>query len=279
MAQAAVTRLTAVGAVAALLLLFASAPPARQVESSIAAFVAPASRAVHDAVRPAVDVILNTGQLQTLAEENAELRRTIASLESDLAALREATIAQEQVASLRSAVGGDGAGYVSAAVLLADPSPTHRSLLLDRGAADGIAPGQPVLGPGATLIGVVVSADRDRARVRVLDDPRSAAAVVVQGSRTQGALAGGRDGLRLEFIPSETTIAEGDAVLTSALGGLLPAGLLIGRVRSVEADERALFASISVEPFVDYTALEQVLVMTGFTPAVAESGTSRAGGP
>ena len=269
-------RIATLAAVAALLLALSALPFARDLESRLGAAVAPISAALHDAVRPAADVLLNAGQLAQLAEENAELRAGLARLEAELAALREAGVEAEQAAALLAAVGADSGRYVVASVILRDPAPSRRSITLDRGTADGIAPGQPVLGASATLVGVISEAGEHRARVRLLNDPRSAVTAMVQESRTAGALAGGPDGLRLEFVPVGAPVGEGDLVLTSALGGRLPDGLLIGRITAVDSDRQDLFETVTVEPLADYARLEQVLVVTDFLPDDSPDGATAA---
>ena len=103
--------------------------------------------------------------------------------------------------------------------------------------------------------------------VRLLDDYASAVAAAVQQSRTPGALAGSTDGtLRLDFVANSAPVAVGDLVVTSPLGGRLPAGLLIGRVETVDGRAEELFQTIKVEPYTDYDRVEQVLVVTSFRP-------------
>ncbi len=219
----------------------------------------------------------------------------MARLSAEVAALREERAAAAQIAELLEAVGaagladgglaggalagsgpggaaveGRGApGIVAASVLARDPSPARASLLIDRGRAHGVRVGQPALGPAATLVGVVTEVAERSARVRLLIDAGSAVTAVVQGSRTPGALAGGSGGLRLELVPPGAPIAVGDAVLTSALGGRLPPGLLAGRITAVRAQPHDLFATVEVEPLVDYARLEQLLLLTDPLPGAA----------
>ncbi len=79
-------------------------------------------------------------------------------------------------------------------------------------------------------------------------------------------LAGGTEGVHLEFVPVGTPGVEGDVVLSSALGGQLPAGLPIGRVTGAASREGDLFQRVRVEPFADYRRLEHVLVLVDFRP-------------
>lgn len=265
------------GAFAAALLLLALAPVpfAGSVESHLASVAMPATGALRAATRPVSDIFLNAGRLGELSRENATLRQDIAEVQAELAALREQRHAGEQTSALDMAAGTLGV-HLTAPVLLRDPAPGRQVLLIGRGSADGVRAGQPVLGPGATLVGLVTAVDDHRARVRLLHDNDSAVAVVLQSSRTQGSLSGTEGTLQIDMVTSTAPVTPGDLVLTSALGGLLPPGLLIGRVAQVEARTQELFMLIRVEPFADYDRLEQVLVLTDFQPGLPlADGTGR----
>jgi rod shape-determining protein MreC len=264
-------------------------PAAGALEARAGALVGGVASAVDAAVRPASELALSAGELRALAAENADLQHEVARLAAEVAALREERAATDQVAELLAAVSAAGLapggiegragaersatpGVVAASVLARDPSPARASLLIDRGRVHGVRVGQPALGPAATLVGIVTDVDERSARVRLLIDAGSAVTAVVQGSRTPGALAGGSDGLRLELVAPDAPVAVGDAVLTSALGGRLPAGLLAGRITAVHAEPHDLFATVEVEPLVDYARLEQLLVLTDPLPGSASLG-------
>lgn len=265
--------LTALFVLGLALLVGSTLPGAGGLEARGADVVAPVSQAITDATRPLLEVLRHAGQLDELSEQNAALRQEVARLETELAALREQELLAVQRADLVAAVGAEQANrYVAAAVLLRDPAPARDAIVIDRGERDGVRAGQPVLGPGATLVGVITTVEGSRARVRLLTDADSAIAAVVQSSRTEGALVGSADGLRLELVPVSTRITSGDLVLSSALGGRLPGGLLVGRVAAVEQDPQELFATVDVEPLADYARLEQVLVLIDIEPASGEGG-------
>lgn len=257
-------------ALAGALLLGSLLPFASGLEERGGAIVAPLSRVAGGAVLPLTDVVRSGERARGLGRENAALRRENARLAAELAALRESAAAADRLAGLIAAAGPAYAERALAApVVLRDPAPGRDVIVIGRGERDGVRPGQPVLGPGGTIVGTIASAQRGRARVRLLSDPDSAVAAVVQSTRTQAVLAGWREGLRLEFAPLEDPIAAGDLVLTSALGGRLPGGLLAGRVAEVERPRQGILASVRVEPLADYRRLEQVLVLTGPEPAAA----------
>ncbi|MGE0136015.1 MAG: rod shape-determining protein MreC [Dehalococcoidia bacterium] len=268
-------RLTALLLLGLLLLALSPLPLSDRLEERGGALLAPATTMLHEAVRPLSDVVLHAGQIDELSQENAALREQVARLEAESAALREHQGAVEASTALRAAAGED-VQQVVASVVVRDPAPGRQVIVVDRGRADGVAVGQPVLGAGATLVGTVTEVQERRARIRLLTDASSAVAAVIQQSRVAAALVGTEDAhLRLDFVSIDTEVEVGDLIVSSPLGGLLPAGLLIGRVTSRQARAQDLFATIEVEPLTDYARLEHVLIMTGFAP-VPDAATDEA---
>ena len=134
-------RLTILAALGALLLALSLLPVAGGIEERTAALVQPLTTAVRDMTRPLADVVLNAGQVRDLSEKNATLRRRLNLLETEAASLRELAAANEQAASLLDAVGDDAGRFLPAAAVLRDPSPTRHEVVIDRGAAEGVAIG------------------------------------------------------------------------------------------------------------------------------------------
>jgi rod shape-determining protein MreC len=241
---------------------------AGELESRLGTALEPAASSVRGLTRPIADVVLRAGQLNELSAENATLRQELARAQTELTALREQSVAGEQIEALQTAVGASVQEFLPASVVLRDPAPGRDTLLINRGSDDGVALGQPVLGAGATLVGTVVEVAPSRARVRLLSDRDAAVAALVQSSRTPGSLVGDGEGLHLDFVSVDAPVAVGDIVVSSSLGGLLPTGLPIGRVTLVRALDQELFGTIEVAPLADYRRLEQLLVMTSFEAGI-----------
>ncbi len=261
---------------AGALLAGSRAQGAAGIEERGGLIVAPFIGAATNIARSISDAAQHGGRVQELSSENVALRQQIARLEGENARLRESVITSGQLADLQAAAGAEDVGStLAAAVVLRDPAPGRDVIVIDRGARDGVRKGQAVLGSGATLIGLVSSVQDQRARVRLLSDPQSAIAAVVQSTRTQTALTGSREGLRLEFAPIADPISEGDLVMTSALIGGLPGGLLAGLVTEVDRSGQDLFADIRVEPLATYARLEHVLVITEPSRTASGTGTDK----
>jgi rod shape-determining protein MreC len=140
-----------------------------------------------------------------------------------------------------------------------------RSVTVNRGRGDGIARLTPAIVPEG-LLGRVVEVRPRAAVIQLLNDPASAVAVMVQRTRTPGVAEGEPAGtVRLKFMARDGGVQAGDLVVTSGLGGVFPKGVPVGRVRAVEDRGSALFHYARVEPVVDFSRVEEVLLLTGRT--------------
>jgi rod shape-determining protein MreC len=136
--------------------------------------------------------------------------------------------------------------------------------IIDRGSADGIAVGQPVVSAGGSLVGVVTEAWSQGASVTMLDSPQSRIAAVPMGRQSSGGILSGVHelGLTLTNIRPDEPLAKGDIIGTSGLQNGLPRGLIIGSVREVSQKEGELFQSAVIEPVVDIGNIVEVGVIT-----------------
>jgi rod shape-determining protein MreC len=172
--------------------------------------------------------------------ENARLRRLLVLRDR----LPLATVAGE-------VIGREAGGWV-------------RSLTVNRGRGDGIAQQTPVIVPEG-LVGRVVQVHRGAAVIQLLNDPASTVGAVVQRTRTAGLVEGDAGGaVRFKFMARDgASVTPGDLVVTSGLGTLFPKGLPVGRVARIEDKGSALFHFAVLAPVVDFSRVEEVLLVTG----------------
>lgn len=154
---------------------------------------------------------------------------------------------------------------VTASVIGRDTSPVFQSIIVDKGTDDGVVPGMPVESPGG-LVGQVYRASPQAAQILLLTDNISSIAARLSASRATGMVFGNGTGgpLTMDWIDQEAQVEVGDVVLTSGLGGQFPQDLVIGRVVEVERSEAELFQRATVQPAVDFNALEMILILTDF---------------
>jgi len=123
-------------------------------------------------------------------------------------------------------------------------------LLLNKGTAEGVEQGMPVITQSKVAVGSIGEVFEHTSKVLLLSLKGSSSDVKIQGKEMIGVLKGqGRYRVLLDFIPRKEELLEGDAVVTSALGGVFPDNLLVGDVKSVEKSDLTAFQGGKVELF------------------------------
>ena len=204
---------------------------------------------------------------QALLDRNATLAAENARLRSEAVRLREAVAERDMLAELLDFERENyGHTYLTAEVIGRDPSAFLQFLILNKGTTSGVQRGMPVV-TGAGLAGVISEATPRASKVLMVNSAQMAVNVRLQESRATGVLFGqASSDLRLRFVPLDADLSAGNLAVTSGLGGTLPADIPVGEVASVRRRAYDVFQEAEVLPTVDFTALEVVLVITGFTP-------------
>ena len=138
-----------------------------------------------------------------------------------------------------------------------------RSLTVNRGRGDRIARLTAVIAPQG-LIGRVVEVRPGASIVQVLTDPTSTVGAHVVRTRTPGIVEGeSRGTLRFKYLARDGAgIQVGDRLVTSGVGGLFPRGIPIGEVRSIDDRGSAMFHYATLTPSVDFSRVDEVLLLT-----------------
>ena len=144
-----------------------------------------------------------------------------------------------------------------------DTSALRRTVFVDAGSAQGVAPDGAVLVHSA-LVGRVVAVGPSRSRVLLINDPESAVPVIAMRTREQGIVQGTLEQtprLSLEFVGRFAKLRHNDVVVTSGVGGVFPKGIVVGRIVSCMTPAGELFKKIKVQPTAELAQLERVLVL------------------
>ena len=150
---------------------------------------------------------------------------------------------------------------VAAEVIGKDPSPWFKTVIIDKGKADGLTKGLPVVMPQG-IAGQVTEVANHYAKVMLILDRNSAVDSLVQRTRARGVVKGeSTDQLRLAYVLRKKDVQVGDIVVSSGLDGIYPKGLRIGLVAEVIEHEADIFHEVFITPFVDFEKLEEVLVV------------------
>ncbi len=141
-----------------------------------------------------------------------------------------------------------------------------RALTVNRGRGDNISRMTAVISPDG-LIGRIVEVRPGASIIQVLTDPASTVGAHVVRTRTPGIVEGEPRGtLRFKYMARDgISIRVGDVLVTSGQGGLFPRGIPIGRVQAIDDRGAALFHYAVLAPAVDFSKVDEVLLITGDT--------------
>ncbi|MBU0704613.1 MAG: rod shape-determining protein MreC [Chloroflexi bacterium] len=275
-----------------LLLVFSESGYLSPVENLLHYALDPLQRLFSSAVEGTGDLFQTVRDVRELRAEVEELRAQTDALTVENVRLREYEAEVQQLRALlnftseypiSAFLGADVIGreacdtFPCGEVLGTDPNPYLRYVTINVGSQQGVRVGMPVVSGGARLVGRIAQVGPRTAKVKLLTDPDSAVAALLQASRVTGLVAGQPDGtLLMEYIPQGESIGDDEIVLTSGLGGFLPKGLIIGQVTEVLQKDYELFQAAVVRPAVDFSRLELVLVVTAFEQIPLEEPASEA---
>lgn len=240
--------------------------PLHRAQRGSLALVAPLQKLATRAIDPLRDgwyFMLSIGRLRS---ENQRLSGEVSRLRTELRELEES---EEENERLRALVGFQervNVRTVPARVIGRPISNWQASIVIDKGHADGIRRNMPVvLSDG--LMGQVVEVASRAARVLLITDQRSGVSVRLTRTGETGILQGQVDGgLVVKLLSRESRVRKGDAVVTSGLGGVFPAGLEVGRVDNVSMPPYSLYRVVEVKSPVDFSRVEEVLVIVNPPP-------------
>lgn len=210
--------------------------------------------------------------LRDVRAHNERLTQQIAAMQVELQeqrALAQRAAGLQALLDLRAQV---ALPTLAAQVIAGDATPGFRMITIDRGSAHGVRRDMAVIGPGGVVGRVIGEPIAHAAQVQLIIGRSAAAGAMLERSRASGVVIGGAGDppLVLEYISNLADVREGDVVVTSGIDGIYPKGFPIGQVVSATRGPN-LYQLITVRPLVDFSSLEEVLVVTA-PPAPAGPG-------
>ena len=251
----------------------AESGPMHGVQGAAASVLHPFQVGAERVARPFRDAYGWTSGLFDARSENERLRDQLQLLRQQ--AIQNASAAQENVdlrAALRYLSGPTfprDYELVGASVISHAPSEFEQSLVISAGGRDGVGLGDPVVSSKGWLVGQVTKVTRNMSEITLLTDKTSAVTALDVATNTVGVLETGEgpdNSFVLNRVPKEKVVKEGDIVVTAGrrfgrLPSLYPRDIAIGSVKHVGQTDIASFQEIQVDPFVDFSSLNSVLVL------------------
>ncbi|MGH9339191.1 MAG: rod shape-determining protein MreC [Acidobacteriota bacterium] len=222
----------------------------------------PAASSLHAVSTRVESVFDDYFLLRNAHVENEQLRQENARLKLELTRLRE----YENLVSRAQEYGllkeqYDFETAVAAVIWKGAPFYSHR-LLINAGAKDGVRKNAAIF-TSQGVVGRALALTPFSAEVEMITNTGAAAGAMLESNRLQGIIRGtGSRLLQLEFIPNYERVEVGEPVYTSGTDRIYPKGLPIGRVVKSEKGDM-IYRDIKVEPFADFSRLEEVLFVEG----------------
>jgi rod shape-determining protein MreC len=232
------------------------------VDRGVLALASPVQQGLQWSLDGAAASISGYLALRGAHEEAQACRGALSMSRAELNALKEAALENERLKRLLAYSETTIDAEIPARVIGINPSAQFFSVRINRGEADGVRLGSPVLTPDG-VVGQVVRIAGGSADVMLMSDPASRIAVTVQRSRVRGTAlgVGGSAPLALDNVARTDDLVDGDTLVTSGTDGIFPTGLVVGHAESTTRGVSGLFLKARVQPAVDFRKVEEVLVL------------------
>lgn len=193
----------------------------------------------------------NVDKIESLEAENIELKQQIEKMKEELNI--------EYVLT--------DYDYLNATVISRNSFYWYNTLTIDKGSHNGIEEGMVVMN-STGLIGKIVNVSTFSSDVKLIttnDTNNKISVSITNGDNKLTGLINGYDYnegvLKVEGISNTATVAIGDLVYTSGLGGVFPSGILIGRVENITTDVYDLAKIINVKPSASFDDINYVTIL------------------
>jgi len=204
----------------------------------------------------------NYAALRGVRVENDDLKRRVADLEVRLQQEHALAARTQQLQALMDLRSAATVPTLAAEVIAGNPDSVMRTVTINRGSSDGVLADMGVIAPGGIVGRVIGPVARHAARVQLIIDRNAAAGALVERTRAGGMVVGleAHPPLRMDLVSNLADVKPGDNVVASGVDGIYPKGYLIGRIERADRGT-GLYLLITVRPGVDFSSLEQVLVV------------------
>jgi len=223
--------------------------------------VAPFQDAVNDSIRFARGMWNHYFSLVSTAQENDNLKKELNRAIARSSHFDEIELSNLRLRKLLNFRKTKANRVLAAEVIGVDPSSWFKAIIIDKGKADGIERGLPVVIPEG-IAGQVVDVSSGYSKVMLIIDRNSAVDALVQRTRARGIIRGESTGQCLfQYVLRKEEVRAGDKIVSSGLDGVFPKGQPIGDVTEVVRRRSGIFQEVKVAPCIDFKKLEEVLVI------------------
>lgn len=258
-----------------IIVSFISEPFGNTIKNSAAQIVVPVQKGMNHVGLWLADKSDTIKEYAKLQDENKELKQKLADIQSQNSILIQQ---QSELEKLRELYQLDDiySDYpkVAARVISMQPDNWFSEFTIDKGSEDGIEVDMNVLAD-AGLVGRVTYVGKNYSKVTtIINDSSNVSAKSASTSDNcivSGDLELMNEGyIRVSGISKDAGIKDGDMLLTSYISDKYLPGILIGYITNITDDGNKLTKSGYLMPVVDFSQMEEVLVITQLKETVED---------
>ena len=232
-------------------------------ESTIVEIISPFQKWFYNFYNAIESFWLSYFYLVDVHKENLALKKEINSLKKQNDQYHELEASNKRLRELVNFSHSIEYKVVAAQVIGLEPTRRFDSVIIDKGHKDGISTDMPVV-TSSGVVGRIVAVSNNYAKVLLLIDKNSSIDALLQRTRERGIVKGGgrNNPCSFDYLDITADVIIGDRIITSGLEGLFPKGISIAYVIDINTNTQgSLFKGIYIQPTVDFSKLEEVLVI------------------
>lgn len=237
------------------------------VQSVIKSALIPMQVGINKTGSAVVEVVTNVESLRKAQAENEELKTQIMELQQEISLMQQDKYEIDQYRELFD-LSNQYEDYemTGANVIAKDSGNWFHTFIIDKGTNDGLDVDMAVLAQGG-LAGIIVSVGPSSSKVMsIIDDDSNITSMSMstkESCMVSGDLEMYEEGrLRIMYVDKDSSINVGDKIVTSNISTKYLPGILIGYVDEIETDANNMTKSGTIIPYVDFSHLDTVLVIT-----------------
>ena len=258
-------RISAIALIAALILMW--------FDSKNPEWFKPVRSMSHAAMQPIYEMSLLPSYashwVSGIGQSKESLRRKNIQLESQLIHARAKLQQQDYILAQNARLQGilsttkpEQFELNLAQVIGTDTNLLKQIVVLNKGQQDGVQVGQTVIDEDGVL-GQIINVYPNTSRLLLITDEQQSVAVTVKRTGQRGIVTGEGmpSALRLNYVFKTSGVRVGDELISSGLGGRIPAGYRVGRIALITDSQADNFRSIKVTPAANFIDNAYVLIL------------------
>ncbi len=139
----------------------------------------------------------------------------------------------------------------------------NNTITINIGSKDGVEVGYPVVFEDGFLVGKIKKVNTNSSIVSLTIDKETEVSATISGYDHNIGIISGNHGLnfKLNYVSIKENIEIGDLVVTSGIENNIPAGLIIGKVSSIDSSPSNFFQDVVVSPIIPFEDFKIVSVI------------------